>query len=234
MIKKVLLTGATKGIGLAISRLLAESGYFVIGLARNKQSDFPGELYCCDLSDIEKTAEILSFINTKHPEINYIVNNVGIASPQPFGEVDLATFQRVYDLNVRVALQVTQAFARNMKLAKFGRIVNIGSLAMFGLKDRSSYSAAKAALVGLTRTVALELAPFGITVNVIAPGPIETELFRKTRPIGSVAEREALARIPLGRIGKPEEIAATVKFLLSEDAGFITGQTLCVDGGDSI
>lgn len=234
MNRKVLITGASKGIGLAISQLLDASGYTVIGLARNASSDFPGSLFCCDLSNSAETAKTLIQIKEHFSDITSVVNNVGIALPQPFGAVDLDTFHQVYDLNVRVALQVSQAFIDAMKVALFGRIVNLGSLAMFGLKDRSSYSAAKAALVGLSRTVALELAPFGITVNVVAPGPVETELFRKTHPVGSVAEKAAVARIPLGRIGKPQEIAAAVKFLLSEDAGFITGQTLCVDGGGSI
>lgn len=234
MNKKVLITGATKGIGLAISQLLAAAGYQVIGLARNAGGDFPGRLFCCDLSNIQETAKTLSQIKAEFPGISNIVNNVGIALPQAFTEVDLATFHQVYDLNVRVALQVSQNFIDEMKIIGTGRIVNLGSLAMFGLKDRSSYSAAKAAIVGLSRTMALELAPFGITVNVVAPGPIETELFRKTRPVGSDAEKAAVARIPVGRIGKPQEVAAAVKFLLSDDAGFITGQTLCVDGGGSI
>lgn len=206
----------------------------MIGLARNGSAEFPGTLFCCDLSNSAETATTLAQIKAQFPNITHIVNNVGVALPQPFGEVDLASFHQVYDLNVRVALQVSKAFVEEMKAARFGRIVNLGSLAMFGLKDRSSYSAAKAAMVGLTRTMALELAPFGITANVVAPGPVETELFRKTRPAGSAAERETIARIPVGRIGKPQEIAATVKFLLSDEAGFITGQTICVDGGGSI
>ena len=234
MNRQVLITGASKGIGLAISQLLDASGYTVVGLARNANSEFPGSLFCCDLSNSAETAKTLIQIKEHFSDITSVVNNVGIALPQPFGAVDLDTFHQVYDLNVRVALQVSQAFIDAMKVARFGRIVNLGSLAMFGLKDRGSYSSAKAALVGLSRTMALELAPFAITVNVVAPGPVETELFRKTRPVGSEAEKAAVARIPLGRIGKPQEIAAAVKFLLSEDAGFITGQTLCVDGGGSI
>lgn len=234
MERQVLITGATKGIGLAISQLLDASGYTVVGLARNMSSDFPGSLFCCDLSNSMETAKTLIQIKERFSEITSVVNNVGIALPQSFGAVDLDTFHQVYDLNVRVTLQVSQAVAEEMKAAHFGRIVNLGSLAMFGLKDRSSYAAAKAAMVGLTRTMALELAPFGITANVVAPGPVETELFRKTRPVGSDAEKAAVARIPVGRIGKPQEIAATVKFLLSDEAGFITGQTICVDGGGSI
>ena len=149
MNRQVLITGASKGIGLAISQLLDASGYTVIGLARNASSEFPGSLFCCDLSNSAETAKTLIQIKERFSDITSVVNNVGIALPQPFGAVDLDTFHQVYDLNVRVALQVSQAFIDAMKVAHFGRIINLGSLAMFGLKDRSSYSAAKAALVAI-------------------------------------------------------------------------------------
>ncbi|MFD7079993.1 SDR family oxidoreductase [Streptomyces sp. NPDC059918] len=112
--------------------------------------------------------------------------------------------------------------------------MNIASRAVFGTRGRSSYSAAKSALTGLTRTWALELADQHITVNAVAPGPVDTELFHRTRPAGSTAEAAVLHTIPMGRLGRPEEIAAAVCFLLGDDAAFITGQTLCVDGGGSI
>lgn len=231
----VVVTGATKGIGLAISRYLYENHYLVIGIARNKIDDFPGDLVLCDLSNSQSTQSSLNDINTQYPNQIYgVINNVGIANPQPLEEIDLVSLYSVFDLNVRTALQATQAFINQMKNNKSGRIINIASRAVFGVKNRSSYAAAKAALIGLTRTWALELAPYHITVNSISPGPIETELFRKTRPIGSIAEQETLASIPLGRIGTPNEIAATVGFILSENAGFITGQNICVDGGGSL
>lgn len=234
MQKTVLITGATKGIGLAISRLLASNDYQVIGISRNKLEDFPGELFTCDLSNNKATAEVILRIKQLHQNITYIVNNVGIALPQPLGEIDLNSLNIVLDLNVRTAIQITQEFVNQMKANGYGRIINITSRAIFGAVNRSSYAAAKSALLGLTKTWALELAQYQITVNAIAPGPIETELFRKTRPVGSKAEKETLMTIPLGRIGKPEEIAATVKFLFSEEAGFITGQNICVDGGGSL
>lgn len=233
MTKHVLVTGATKGIGLAISEILIADGYQVIGIARNLLDSFPGKLYICDLSDVESTKSTLNEIKLGY-NVTHIVNNVGISLPQPLGEIDLDSLNTVLDLNVRTAVQITQAFLECMQINQYGRIINITSRAIFGVRSRSSYAAAKSALLGLTKTWALELAPYNITVNSIAPGPIETELFRKTRPVGSESEKSVIASIPLGRIGKPEEIAAAVKFLLSEEAGFITGHNLCVDGGGSL
>lgn len=116
----------------------------------------------------------------------------------------------------------------------WGRIVNVVSRSIFGSKNRTSYSAAKCALVGCTRTWALELAKDNITVNAVAPGPIETELFRSGRPKGSAAEAETLQTIPMNRIGRPEEVASLIIYLLSEDAGYITGQVISVDGDGSL
>lgn len=230
----VLITGATQGIGLATSKLLNNNGYQVIGIARNNLQNFPGELYTCDLSDRIATDKVLDKIKERYPQILYIINNVGVVARQPLEEVDLDTLSKVFDLNVRTAVQITQAFIEEMKALQYGRIINLTSRALIGIKHLSSYVAAKSALLGLTRTWAVEFAPYQITVNSVAPGPTETELFRKSHPVGSDAEKDVLATIPLGRIGQPQEIAATIKFLLSEDAGFITGQNICVDGGGSL
>lgn len=232
--KCVLVTGATKGIGWAISQRLADLGAHVVGIARHTQDiDFPGYLYSCDLQNAGDTEDILRMIREKYP-VDAVVNNVGLVKPEPLGDIDLASLYQVLDMNVRVAVQVTQAFVPSMKSRKEGRIINVGSRAAYGSLSRSSYSAAKAALNGLTSTWALELAPFGITVNTVAPGPVDTELFRANHPHGSDAEQAALARIPLGRLGQPQDVAAAVAFLLGDDAGFITGQILGVDGGGSI
>jgi len=232
--KCVLVTGATKGIGWAISQRLADLGCHVVGLARHTQDiDFPGYLYSCDLNNAGETEDMLRVIREKYP-VDAVVNNVGVVLPEPLGEVDLASLYQVFDLNVRVAVQVTQTFVPSMKARKEGRIVNICSRVTHGSINRTSYSAAKSALIGCTRTWALELAPYGITVNAVSPGPIDTELFRAGHPEGSDTEKKAIASIPMGRFGSPADVAAAVTFLLGDEAGYITGQVLGVDGGGSL
>ncbi|HLR82887.1 MAG TPA: SDR family oxidoreductase [Paenalcaligenes sp.] len=232
--KCVLVTGATKGIGWAISQQLADRGAHVVGIARNTQDiDFPGYLYACDLADAGETEEVLRVIREKYP-VDAIINNVGMVRPQPLGEVELSALYDVYDLNVRAAVQVTQAFIPAMKARQAGRIVNICSRVVHGAYDRTSYSAAKSALLGCTYSWALELAPYGITVNAVSPGPTETILFRKGHPEGSDTEHKALSSIPMGRFAQPDEVAHAVLFFLSDEARYITGQELGVDGGGSL
>lgn len=230
----VLVTGATKGIGWAISQMLSDNGAHVVGIARNTDEiDFPGYLYKCDLSNAGETEDVLRMIREKYP-IDAVINNVGLVQPEPLGQIELASLYQVFDLNVRVTLQVTQTFVQSMKSRQQGRIINIGSVMADGSIARSSYSAAKSALNGLTKTWALELAPYGITVNTIAPGPVDTELFRENHPHGSQSEQNVIDKIPLSRLATPQEIAALTMFLLGENASFITGQILTVDGGLSI
>lgn len=232
--RTVLITGASRGIGWATSRRLAGQGHTVVGIARTAPGeDFPGRLYRCDLADTEATGRMLETIAREH-RVDVVVNNVGVAVPEPLGEVALSSLETVLDLNVRTAVQVTQAFVQGMRERGWGRIVNVTSRSVFGARRRSSYAAAKSALAGLTRTWALELAMDGITANAVAPGPVETDLFRASHPAGGEAEARVLRSLPMGRLGRPDEVAAAIAFLIGEDAGFITGQMLCVDGGGSI
>lgn len=229
----ILITGATKGIGWALSRRLADAGCHVVGIARNTaEVDFPGYLYECDLSDAGQTEDVLHTIREKFP-VDSIVNNVGSAVSQPIGSVDLKALFESFDLNVRTAVQVTQAFVDSMKTRRKGRIINLCSLAVRGARDATSYAAAKSAIIGCTRTWALDLAEYGITVNAVAPGAIDTELFMNAIPSGDSTQAPAGA-VPMGRLGTPNEVAALIAFLLSEEAGFITGQIIGIDGGGSL
>lgn len=229
----ILITGATKGIGWALSQRLADAGCHVVGIARHTaEIDFPGYLYECDLSDAGQTEDVLRVIRDKFP-VDAIVNNVGSATSQPLGSVDLSALFETFDLNVRTAVQVTQAFVESMKTRRKGRIINLCSLSVRGAREATSYAAAKSAIIGCTRTWALDLAEYGITVNAVAPGAIDTELFMNAMPTADTSLPPA-ASVPMGRLGTANEVAALIAFLLSDDAGFITGQIIGIDGGGSL
>jgi 3-oxoacyl-[acyl-carrier protein] reductase len=233
MTKSIIITGASKGIGRAAADALAERGWTVIGVARSAPQSFPGEFISADLADLDQTGALANTLAARGNVLG-IVNNVGLAKHETIDSVDLRAFTAIMDLNVRPALQLTQALLPAMRSARFGRIINVTSLVTRGFAFRASYAAAKAALESLTRTMALELAAHAITANAIAPGPTETELFRTNNPPGSQGEARYLRSVPMRRFAQPEEIAAGIAFLADEKAGFITGQTLFIDGGASL
>jgi NAD(P)-dependent dehydrogenase (short-subunit alcohol dehydrogenase family) len=228
-----LITGASKGIGRAVAERLAAEGHEPIGLARTAPSDFPGQFHEVDLSDRAATAAALDKI-VAEGRVDAVVNNVGLARFGRIGSIDLDELSTTYDMNVRTAVQVVQAALPGMVEAGWGRIVNVTSLTTLGVAERTPYAGAKAALETDTRIWAGELASSGITVNAVAPGPIETEMFRERSPAGSEREARLLDVIPLHRLGTPAEIAHVICMLLHEDAGYITGQIVRVDGGGSI
>ena len=233
MTRTVLISGASKGIGRSLSHRLARRGDRVVGMSRGADSSFPGDLRTVDLADRQATSAALHEIMSDY-RIDAVVNNVGLVRPQLLDEVTLDALDAVLDVNVRTALQLTQAALPAMRQAGWGRVVNITSLVAIGAPQRTAYAAAKAALISCTRGWALELATTGITVNAVAPGPTETELFRKNNAPGSHGEARYLSWVPMRRFGHADEIAAVIAFLLSDDASFITGQTVFVDGGASI
>jgi 3-oxoacyl-[acyl-carrier protein] reductase len=232
MKRTFLITGASKGIGLALSHRLAKQGHTIVGIARNASEGFPGALHPLDLADPAFGDKLAAIVRAT--EVDGVVNNVGLVRAAPLGDIAVSTLEEVMRVNLHSALVATQAALPGMRSRGWGRVVNISILTVLGSVERTSYAAAKAALVSFTRSWALELAATGITINAVSPGPTETELFRANNAPGSEGEARCLAGVPMRRFGKPEEIAATIAFLLSEDAAFVTGQTLHVDGGASI
>jgi 3-oxoacyl-[acyl-carrier protein] reductase len=231
--KTVIITGANKGIGLASSRLLSKK-YNIIGIARKKINNFPGTFIACDLSNEAEINELCEFIKKKYKKIYGIVNNAGASYGQSVKNFDLKTFDKSINLNLRAAIHLSKEFVDQMIKNKEGRIINIASRAALGRENRTSYSAAKSGLYGFTRTWALELAKDNITVNTISPGPILTELQKKNNNQSKNYKKKFLSQNPMGRFGKPEEVANAVDFFISEKSSFITGQCLYVCGGMSV
>ena len=228
-----LITGATKGIGRAIADLLIEQGQAVVGIARNPDPTFKGQLYLADLSDSASRNQVFKEI-ANAILIDRLVNNIGFNQLQGLSEITPSNYHKIIDLNLTVALELTQAVLPTMLSLGEGRIVNIASRSMLGRKNSSVYAAAKAGLVGFTKSWAIELAPSGITVNCVAPGPIETEMFNRNNPIGSPSRKAMADAIPMNRLGNPREVASAISYFLSKDASFTTGQTIFICGGASI
>jgi 3-oxoacyl-[acyl-carrier protein] reductase len=229
------VTGASSGIGEAIARGLLDRGYTVVALQRRTPRLKHEQLrfHAVDLADAVAARQVAEDVAGRH-DVRYLVNNAGVNRPAMLEQATVEDIDYALAVNVRAAMLLTQTFAPGMRAAGFGRIVNISSRAATGKTGRTAYSAAKAGLIGMTRTWSLELAGAGVTVNAVAPGPVATELFDRGHPPGSEKRQHVIDSVPVKRVGTPEDIAHAVLFLLSPDSGYITGQTLFVCGGTSV
>jgi 2-hydroxycyclohexanecarboxyl-CoA dehydrogenase len=229
--KTAVVTGGASGIGLAIARRLSADGYTVAALDLN-----PGEGYgeTADVTDRAQVDTALAAIRERVGPISILVNAAGIDGFKRFQDLAFDTWQKVIDVNLNGVFHCIQAVLPDMTAAKWGRIVNISSSsAHSGQPFMAHYVAAKSAVNGLTKSLALELGPSGITVNAVPPGFIDTPMLRKAEGRGLLggSVEEHIERTPVRRVGRPEDIAATCAFLVSEDASYITGQIIGVNGG---
>jgi NAD(P)-dependent dehydrogenase (short-subunit alcohol dehydrogenase family) len=232
----VVVTGGSTGIGAAICNTFLARGYGVINLSRRPLASTDQRLVniALDLSDRQATEETAKTIADQY-NITGLVHNAGLIRPDLVEDVALADYDYLSQVHIGAAISLTQAVLPQMKTQQFGRIVLITSRAALGLQTRTSYSATKSGMMGMARTWALELGQHGITVNTVAPGPIQdTEMFEAVIPPGSEKINTLAAGIPVKRLGRSEDVAHAVDFLLAEASSFITGQTLMVCGGASL
>ena len=239
--KTALVTGAGKGIGRAIALALAKMGVLVIVNYRGskeqgeetvqkiREMGQEAEAYPCDVSDFQAVETMMKTIVSKYGRLDILVNNAGITKDGLILKMSEEDFDKVVDTNLKGTFHTIRHASRQMIRQRSGRIINISSVSgVMGNPGQANYAAAKAGIIGLTKTMAKELGSRGITVNAIAPGFIETDM---TAVLSESVQQNIQAQIPLGHFGKPEDVAAAAAFLASEEAGYITGQVLCVDGG---
>ena len=239
--KIALVTGASRGIGREIAKRLAKDGAYVIinyagsvdkaeeTLAQVKELGGDGEIYKCNVADEKECEAMVKDILTKHGKVDILVNNAGITRDKLVMAMSDDEFMDVINTNLLGAFHTIKLLSRNFLKLKGGRIINISSVSgILGNPGQANYSASKAGIIGLTKSVAREYAAKGVCVNAIAPGFIATDM---TDSMPDSVKEAAVATIPMKHMGKPEDIAEAVAFLASDAAAYITGQVLCVDGG---
>jgi 3-oxoacyl-[acyl-carrier protein] reductase len=238
--KVAIVTGSSRGIGKVIAQEIAKSGAKTVCVSRsvdvinqvanniNKQGHSAIAIPC-DIADAENFSQLINEVIEKFGSIDILVNNAGITKDNLIMRMTESDWDSVLSTNLKGAFNGTKAVTRQMMKQRSGRIINISSVVgLIGNAGQANYSASKAGLIGLTKATAKELASRGITANCIAPGYIETDM---TDQLSNKIKEGLIAQIPLGRIGQAEDIAHTVCFLASDEAGYITGQTITVDGG---
>ena len=236
-----LVTGGSRCIGRAICTALARQGaYVIINYAGNEAAAAEtlagiaaaggkGELLRFDVADGAAVEAALKDVVTRHGKLDILVNNAGLAMDQLLARVKQEEIDRTFAVNVEGTLHCCKAAIRTMMKQRHGRIINLSSVvAESGNPGQVVYSASKAAIIGMTKSIAREYASRGVTVNCVAPGFIETDM---TSDLPEQAKQGILTATPLGRIGKPEEVAAAVVFLASDEASYVTGQVVRVNGG---
>lgn len=233
------VTGSTQGIGLAIAKRLAKEGVIVVVTSRNidKVNEAVDEIKSeggvafglkCNVTNREEVKSLGEKVMEKYGRIDILVNNAGITKDSSFKKMTDEQWDEVLDSDLKSVFIVTQELSKYMESNRYGRIINLSSVVgLSGNFGQANYSAAKAGIIGMTKTLSMELGKKGITVNAIAPGFIETAM---THEIPENIRTEIIASIPVGRTGVPEDIAAATAFLASEEAGFISGVTLSVNG----
>ena len=236
--KIALVTGASRGIGKAIATQLAQQGATVIGTATSENgaqaisdylSEFGGKGFALNVTDKESVDTTIKAINEAHGGIDILVNNAGITRDNLLMRMKDDEWQDIIDTNLTSIFTLSKAVLRGMMKKRFGRIVNIGSVVgSAGNAGQANYAAAKAGVIGFSKSMAREVASRGITINVVAPGFIDTDM---TKALTDDQKEAIFKDIPANRLGEPKEIAATVAFLVSDGAAYITGETIHVNGG---
>ncbi|MEZ5610504.1 MAG: SDR family oxidoreductase [Rhodocyclaceae bacterium] len=229
------VTGGSAGIGADICQRMLADGYEVVSLARRAPEwDHPRFTSVqVDLLDAAATEEAAQQIARDFP-VSHFIHNAGVIWPKLLGDVTLDELQGLTQIHLGAAISLMQAFLPGMSARGFGRVVLMSSRGALGLPTRTAYSATKAGMIGMARTWALELAPKGITVNVVAPGPIQTDMYYAVIEAGSERDKALAASIPVRRVGRADDVTRAVMFFAAPDNSFVTGQTLYVCGGASI
>jgi NAD(P)-dependent dehydrogenase (short-subunit alcohol dehydrogenase family) len=233
--RMAVVTGGSAGIGEEICRQLLDEGWAVVSMARRAPAFTHEHLHPVEVDLADRTATAQAADDVAHrfaPDT--VIHNAGVILPALLQDVKLGDLDTLVNIHLSTAVLLAQACMPAMKAAGFGRIVLLSSRGALGLATRTAYAATKAGMLGMARTWALELAPFGITVNVVAPGPIQTDMFHGVIPVGDPKVEQIAAGIPVKRLGQPADVAQAVRFFIDERSGFTTGPVLYVCGGTSI